>query len=112
MFEVMYTVQHSHHLVLMVDIGSCLQQSLDCLGVSLSSSYLQRNTAILYERMRDKKTVIAGGHHCYRTERRKREPNSKVKTIIKGKSLVHMECSIQVHKRTYVHIVIKHVPRQ
>ena len=26
---------HSHHLVLTVDIGSCLQQSLDCLDVSL-----------------------------------------------------------------------------
>ena len=30
---------HSDHLVLMVDIGSCLQQSLDCLGVSILSSY-------------------------------------------------------------------------
>ena len=43
---------HSHHLVLMVNIGSCLQQSLDCCGVSLPSSYLQRNTKILYERQK------------------------------------------------------------
>ena len=64
-----HTVEHSHHLVVMVDIGSCLQQSLDYLGVSLLSSYPQRNTAILYESMRDKRTVIASGDHCYRTER-------------------------------------------
>ena len=54
---------HSHHLVLMVDIGSCLQQSLDCLGVSHPSSYPQRKSAILYESMRDKRTVIASEDH-------------------------------------------------
>ena len=64
-----HTVEHSYNLVLMVDIGSCLQQSLDCLGVSFRSSYPQRNTAILYESMRDKRTVIASGDHCCRTER-------------------------------------------
>ena len=35
---VRYTVGHNHHFALMVDIGSCLQQSLDCLGVSMIGS--------------------------------------------------------------------------
>ena len=35
----------------MVDIGSCLQQSLDCLGVSICSSYPQRNNAKLNEKI-------------------------------------------------------------
>ena len=46
---------HSHHLVLMVDICSCLQQSLDYFGVSILSSCQQRNTAILYDSMREEK---------------------------------------------------------
>ena len=58
----------------MVDFGSCLQQSLDGLGVSIPSSYPQRNTAILYVSMRDKRTVIASEDHCYRIDReRERE---------------------------------------
>ena len=68
-----HTVKHSHHLVLMVDIGSCLQKSLDCLGMSLPSSYLQRNTAMLYESMRDKRTAIASGYHCCSRKRRETE---------------------------------------
>ena len=60
---------HGYHLVLMVDIGSFVQQSLDCLGVSILSSYLQRNSAILYESMREaREHVIVGGDHCCRTE--------------------------------------------
>ena len=58
----------------MVNIGSCLQQSLDCLGVSLQSGCLQWNISLLYESMGDKRTVIASGDHCCRTYRRKREP--------------------------------------
>ena len=38
----------------MVNSGSCIQQSLNCLHMSLMSSYLQRNTAILYESMSKK----------------------------------------------------------
>ena len=68
--SVLCTLEHSHHLVLIIDIGSCLQQSLDYLGVSLMSSYHQRNTAMLYESMRDKRTVIASEDHCCRTEQR------------------------------------------
>ena len=71
---VRYTVEHNHHLALMVDIGFCLQQSLDCLGVSLPSSCLQRNITILCESMRNKRTVIASGDHCCKREReRERE---------------------------------------
>ena len=33
------------NLVLVVDVGSCLQQSLNCLSMSLLGSYPQRNTA-------------------------------------------------------------------
>ena len=33
-----------HHLVLIVDSGSCLQQSLNCISMSILSSYPQRNT--------------------------------------------------------------------
>ena len=44
----LHKVEHSLYLVLIVDIGSCLQQSLDYLGVSLPSSYPQRITAMLY----------------------------------------------------------------
>ena len=45
----------SHHLGLVVYSGSCLQQSLNCLSVSLLSSYPQRSTTILYsERILDK----------------------------------------------------------
>ena len=58
-----------HYLALIVDIGSCLQQYLDYLGVSIVSSYLQRNIAPLYENIRDKRTVITSGDHCCRTER-------------------------------------------
>ena len=58
-FEIKYTVEHSHHLALKVDIDSCLQQSLDRLSVSLHNSYRQRKIAILYESMRDKRTVVA-----------------------------------------------------
>ena len=71
--SVRYRVEQIYYLALIVDIGSCLQQSLDCLGVSLISSCLQRNIAILYESMRDKRTVIASGDYCCRTERRERE---------------------------------------
>ena len=53
------TVKHSHHLFLIVDIGSCLQQCLNCFGVSLPSSYHQRNSTSLYERMRDKNDLYA-----------------------------------------------------
>ena len=56
----------------MVDIGSCLQQSLDYLSVSILSSYPQRNIAILYESMRDKRTVIAREDDCCSKERRER----------------------------------------
>ena len=73
-FEVTnYTVEHSNHLALMFDIGSCFQQSLDCLGVSFRSSYLQRNIAILYESIRDKKTVITSGNYCVEQRERERE---------------------------------------
>ena len=54
---------HSHHLVLMVDIDSCLQQSLDCLGVSLPSSNLQRNTAILFESRVTREQSLTLGMH-------------------------------------------------
>ena len=40
----------SHHLVLAVDVGSCLQQSLNCLSMSFLGSYPQRNTAWSLER--------------------------------------------------------------
>ena len=51
-----YTVSvdnQNTHLVLVVDVGSCLQQSLNCLSMSLVGSCLQRNIAIL---MREKVT--------------------------------------------------------
>ena len=42
--------------------------------MSLPSSYTQRKTAILYESMRDKRTVIVSGDHSCRREReRERE---------------------------------------
>ena len=45
----------SSHLILVVDNGSCIQQSLNCLYMSVLSSYHQRNTAILYERVSEKR---------------------------------------------------------
>ena len=42
------------NLVLVVDVGSCLQQSLNCLSVSIPGSYPQRNITIL---MRERETV-------------------------------------------------------
>ena len=39
-----------HDLLLMVDIGSCLQQSLNCLSMSLPSSSPQRRTEWFLER--------------------------------------------------------------
>ena len=74
------TLEHNHHLALMLDIGSCLQQLLDYVGVSMISSYLQRSTAILYESMRDKTTVTASGDREQRIERereRERERESE-----------------------------------
>ena len=38
----------SYHLVLLVGVCSCLQQSIDSLSMSILGSYTQRNTAILY----------------------------------------------------------------
>ena len=39
------------HLVLVVDVGSCLQQSLNSLNVSIQGSYPQRNiTTLMRER--------------------------------------------------------------
>ena len=35
------------NLALVVDVGSCFQQPLNCLSVSLLGSYPQRNTTIL-----------------------------------------------------------------
>ena len=43
------------HLVLVVDIGPCLQQFLNCLSMSLLGSYPQRNTTIL---MRDESCYV------------------------------------------------------
>ena len=95
----------------MVDIGSYLQQSLDYLGVSIVSSFLQRNTAILYENMRDKRTVIAGGdHHCRTEKEREREAKLKDQNT-NEKSLVHKECRIQVHKKDMCSYT-NNVPRQ
>ena len=74
---------HSHHLVLMVDIGSYLQQSLDCLGVSLLSSYPQRNSASLYETREQSLLVeIIAVEHTQR-ERERQTQRSE-----------HKECSI------------------
>ena len=47
---VRYRVEHNHYLALMVDVGFSLQQSLDYFGVSMISSCLQSNIAILYKR--------------------------------------------------------------
>ena len=41
-------VYTNHYLILVVDISSCLQQSLDSLSVPLLCSYPQRNSTILY----------------------------------------------------------------
>ena len=92
---------HSHHLVLIVDSGSCLQQSLDYLDVSILSSYHQRNIALLCESKRQKQSLLVEIIVVEQRGERKRErqPNSKIRTLMKGKSLVHKECSIQVHKK-------------
>ena len=45
----------SSHLILVVDSSSCIQQSLNSLHMSLCSSYLQRNTTMLYESMSEKR---------------------------------------------------------
>ena len=42
------------NLVLVVDVGSCLQQSLNCLSMSILGSYTQRNITTL---MRERETV-------------------------------------------------------
>ena len=44
----MMSVASPPHLVLMIDVGSSKEQSLDFLSVSLLSSYHQRNITILY----------------------------------------------------------------
>ena len=48
------------NLVLVVDVGSCLQQSLNCLSMSLPGSYLQRNRTNL---MRERETVNCRVQH-------------------------------------------------
>ena len=53
------------NLVLVVDVGSCLQQSLNCLSVSLLGSYPQRNSTIL---MRERETVNCRVQHCQVSE--------------------------------------------
>ena len=57
------------NLVLVVDVGSCLQQSLNCLSVSFLGSYPQRNTAWFLrdeeEREREREREV---QHCQVSE--------------------------------------------
>ena len=53
--------------------------------MSLLSSYPQRNTANLYEILRDKRTFFASEIIVVEV-RVEREPNSKIRTLMKGRA--------------------------
>ena len=55
----------NRNLVLVVDVGSCLQQSLNCLSMSMISSCPQRNIITL---MRERETVKCWVQHCQASE--------------------------------------------